>query len=106
MNTNELVQVVNTHINSRFPEEISYEDLQQKFSAFIDDLIKNDFSVLISLLYKVDVSENKLKQLLKEQSGEDASGIIAKLIIDRLIQKIESRKNFHSSTNVNEDDKW
>jgi hypothetical protein len=42
------------------------------------------------------VDENKLKRILKEDAGKDAADIIARLIIEREIQKIETRKQFGS----------
>jgi hypothetical protein len=46
----------------------------------------------VQLLYRIDVSEAKLKYLLKENPNEDAGTMIAHLIIDRQIQKIKFRK--------------
>jgi hypothetical protein len=48
----------------------------------------------VTLLYRIDVDENKLKKILKEQAGTDAAQIIAQLIIEREQQKAETRKKF------------
>ena len=44
------------------------------------------------MLYRIDVSEQKLKMLLQTNPNEDAAKLIASLIIERQIQKIELRK--------------
>lgn len=92
----ELIHIINKQIDTNLTENISRHELQQKLTVFINDLILNDFQKLISILYKVDVGEQKLKRILKENAGTDAGEIIANLIIEREIQKIETRKQFGS----------
>ncbi len=106
MPSNDLVKMLNKQIDAGFADEVSDESLYQKIIVFIDDLIKNDFQKLIQILYKVDVNEAKLKQLLQQNSGEDASKIISNLIIERLNQKIEKRKNFTKQDDIRDDEKW
>ena len=61
----------------------------------INDLINNDFQKLVSILYRMDVSEIKLKQLLNENPGTNAAIIIADLMIERQTEKIRSRQQFN-----------
>jgi hypothetical protein len=92
----ELIQIINKQIDTDFAEGILMQALQEKLIVFINDLIQNNFQRLVAILYKVDVDENKLKRILKEDAGKDAADIIARLIIEREIQKIETRKQFGS----------
>ena len=92
----ELVQIINKQVDIDLSEDISKNELQQKLTAFINELIVNDFQRLITILYRIDVDEKKLKRILKENIGKDAGEIIANLIIERQIQKIETRKQFGS----------
>ncbi len=103
---NTLIHILNRQLNTDFPEVISEEQLLQRLSFFINDLIQNDFQNLVTILYKVDVNENKLKQLLLENAGEDTALIIAALIIERQLQKIETRKQFSSKSENDVDEKW
>jgi hypothetical protein len=50
----------------------------------INELIKNDFSRLVQILYRIDVSEEKLKYILQLNPNEDAAKLIAAVIIERL----------------------
>ena len=66
----------------------------KKLKDAVNELILHDFSRLVQLLYLADVPEEKLKMLLKEKPGQDAAEIIAGLILQRQLQKIEARKYF------------
>src|SRR6188474_1472593 len=94
MPDNTLIEILNNQLDTNFPETIPKQQLVEKLSIFIDDLIQNNFQKLVAILYKIDVSEKKLKQLLQESEGVNAAGIISTLIIERQQQKIESRKKF------------
>jgi hypothetical protein len=73
----------------------------------INRLLLHDFDRLISILYRVDVSEHKLKQLLKERPGEDAAKLIALLLVERQVQKIKAREGFASSKDdIDGEERW
>ena len=78
---------------------------EEKFRAFrqlliqrIEELIHHDFEKLKWILYRIDVSEKKLNDAL-QHSQTDASTVMANLIIERQIQKAESRKKFGGNEN-------
>jgi hypothetical protein len=76
-------------------------------SLRINELIQNDFAKLVLILYRLDVSESKLKILLKEYPDADAATIIAELIIERQLQKIKTRQTFRGDdTFIDENEKW
>ena len=94
--SNELEVIVNDHANTK-----------QILIEKINDLINNDFQKLVSILYRMDVSEIKLKQLLNENAGTNAAIIIVELMIERQAEKIRSRQQFNKSDeNINDDEKW
>lgn len=78
----------------------------QLLAEKINELINNDFQQLVSILYRMDVSEAKLKLLLKDNPGRDAGIMIAGLMIERQAQKIKSRKETKSNKEIPEDEKW
>lgn len=63
--------------------------------AVINNLLHNDFSKLLQILYRIDVDENKLKRALFE-STLPAAETIADLIIERMLQKIHFRKMYQN----------
>jgi hypothetical protein len=102
-----LVEQLNKELAMELPEKISFDELQNELTIYINDLIQHHFEKLVSLLYRIDVSEAKIKSLLQQQLNEDAAKIIAALIIERQLQKIKTRNLFHQSdNNLNEEEKW
>ena len=75
-----------------------------ELETLINDMIKEDFSKLVQLLYRIDVSEVKLKNILKEHPNEDAGKLIAQIVIERLAATKKARESFSTkSTNIEDD---
>ena len=81
------------------------EEIRKQLISLINDLIVNDFHALVQLLYRIDVDEEKLKQLLKAHSGVNSASIIADLIISRQLQKIATKNNAGKGEN-GPDESW
>ena len=96
-------KALNTVVNNLDLLELNSEQKSdaEQFSilvVFIDDLIRNDFNRLVSILYRVDISEAKLKQKLAENTDNTipAAETIALLFIEREAEKILSREKYRS----------
>lgn len=76
------------------PEAASLEALETILAEKVNDLILHDFNALVQLLYRIDINESKLKNCLKENTSADAGPLIARLILERQWQKIETRRKF------------
>jgi len=85
---------------------ISLNELKKALSDILNGLITNDFSRLISILYRLDISEKKLKELLKNSINISAGDIIAKMIIERQTEKIKTRKLFLDNDSFCDEEKW
>lgn len=78
-----------------------------ELAAFVNHLINTDFEKLVFLLYRIDVRESTIKQLLALPSNNNAGELIANAIIARQAEKIESRKQFKQPDDtIAEEDKW
>ncbi len=75
-------------------------------ASIINDLLNNNFQRLISILYRIDVNETKLRTLLAEHQDINAGTIIADLLIERQLQKIKTRSSFKSEGPIDENEKW
>ena len=94
MEVHALQSDLNNSYGLDLPETATIEMLERVLAERINTMITADFNRLISLLYRVDVSETKLKQLLRENAGTDAGLLIARLVLERQWQKIETRRKY------------
>lgn len=75
--------------------------------AFVNELITQDFNQLLTLLYRLDINEKKLKQTLADHPDQNAGELIAKLIIDRQEEKKKSREAFKQKDwEGSEEERW
>src|SRR6478752_7287767 len=102
----DLIPILRQSMDIDLPENISFDLLKERLSSHINFLIQSDFQKLVSILYRVDVNESKLKHLLQENQGFDAANIITDLIIERELQKIRSRQEYRNDENISDDEKW
>lgn len=83
-----------------------YNTLQKKLEDHIRYLIRHDFERLVQVLYTVDVDERKLKTLLQQHPGEDTAGIICELILQRQLEKQQSRRQFGETFPADDEERW
>jgi methyltransferase-like protein len=105
MATEQLIQSVNNELALELPNTISLDELRKQLAQHLNHLIKNDFEKLVYYLYRIDVNEKKMKALLQsphENSGE----LIAQLIIERQLEKIKTKQQFHQPKNDDDEDSW
>lgn len=77
-----------------------------QLTDYVNDMIHHDFTGLLNLLYRLDVSEIKVRKILDEMQQEDAGKIIAAVIIERQLQKIKTKQQFKQKGEIPEDEKW
>ena len=102
----DLIPALNDSLEITLPGNIPLEELKQKLALHINHLINHDFEKLVSLLYRVDVNENKMRKVLDNKEGENAPMLIAGLIIERQLQKLKTRKESKSNNEIPDDEKW
>jgi hypothetical protein len=91
-----LLSDLNNAYGLDLPDAATPDALLTALAERINTLILDDFNRLVQLLYRIDVNEAKLKTLLRENSTTDAGLLIARLILERQWQKIETRRKFSS----------
>lgn len=66
-----------------------------QLSMYLNDLIQNDFNAVVTILYRMDVSEQKVREkLANPKPGENADAMLAILLIERELEKMEWRKRY------------
>jgi hypothetical protein len=88
------------------PMEKAFSELEQlgpsDLIAYINDCIQHDFNKLVQLLYRIDVSEEKLKYILQLNPNEDAAKLIAAVIVERLAATKAARASFSSTNKIDQ----
>jgi hypothetical protein len=103
----DIIPLLNKEMSLQLPGQITMEELEQELTNHINHLINTDFEKLIFYLYRIDVNERKMKKLLQQEEGVNAAQMIARLIIDRQLQKIKSRAENRTDAVDNEDaERW
>ena len=72
----------------------------------VNRLINEDFNKLVQILYRIDVPEKKLRQVLSDNPSTDAADIIAKMIMERQMEKARLRAAFKTKRDIPDDEKW
>ena len=88
--------------------DTSYEKLLQYIKAEVDHLLANNFEKLLWICYRVDVSEKMIMAILEDLTITKPANTIAIKLLERQIQKIETRRSFSKpiDEDVDEDLKW
>lgn len=102
----ELVPAINQSLELELPASTPFEQLREQLSVYFNDLIQTDFEKLVFLLYRIDVDEARMRALLAHKEGEDTAGLIADLVIERQLQKIESRRKYSGKENMSGEERW
>jgi hypothetical protein len=87
-------------------KKYTHDQLIAMLAVHINQLLQTNFEQLVNLLYRIDVSEKKLKQLLRDFPKEDAGTIIAALIVERQLEKINSRNRYKTDGSFDGEEKW
>lgn len=73
-------------------EQTAYEELKTQLVPVLSSLYKNKPSVFKALLYRIDVSEKKILEVLNNMGLELQPELLANLVIEREFMKVLFRK--------------
>ena len=93
-------------VDFNIPVTTSEPALIRALADCINHLIETNFSRLVTILYRIDISEHTLKETLRQQPQQDAGVLIAALIVERQLQKQKIRSQFKPQQNIPDDEKW
>ncbi|MBO3698283.1 hypothetical protein [Roseivirga sp. E12] len=88
-------QLDKSYLNLEEQQGIAYNQAFLMIMRVVEDLMTKDFNRLINVLYRIDVSEDRLKEALA-LSNDNPASVITKMILDRQLQKVETRKKYSS----------
>jgi hypothetical protein len=91
---NEATPVISQNWELEAPAQISYDDILNRLSATIRLWLKTDFGRLVNALYRHDVAEPLFHQAMNHPTIEERAEAIAQLVLQRELQKAESRLKY------------
>jgi len=90
------LQIINTQLRTIEKPGYQYEDVLHKLTPVISNLLDTDMNGLMNILYRVDVSEKKFRETFATGKPEKIAEMIARLIVDRHLEKAVTRKKYSS----------
>ncbi len=82
------------------------QEEKKALAAYLNHLLLNDFSALVQALYRVDVSEQKVKAVLKENPQADAGNLLAELLVQRQREKIAVKQTPRPMDKSSDEEAW
>lgn len=93
---------LNEAISSRFElikaDNLNIDDLRRVLTDRILDLLERNVERLLSILYRVDLNQKRLDEIFMNGTKEEIAEKIAEAVIERQIQKIETRKLYKNKS--------
>lgn len=70
----------------------SLEEFKKYLTDKLKFLLDEKFDALVNILYRIDISENKLSQLFSGSKKDSIPSSLADMIIERQLEKLRLRK--------------
>ncbi|MFT2011140.1 hypothetical protein ACMA1I_20895 [Pontibacter sp. 13R65] len=83
--------LLNKHFSTTDFEASTMDGLHRQTAAAVNHLLRHNFSQLLQILYRIDVDEQKVKQVMTCPSTDEVADSMAHLIIKRELQKVQTR---------------
>lgn len=101
----EIISEISSSLEIDLTSKTSNDEIRSALTDHINYLITHDFNKLVTILYRIDISEKLLRRNLETQE-KDAAAIIAEMIIERQIEKIKTKRQYKSRDDIGNDEKW
>lgn len=75
-------------------ELMAYDELKNQIAPLLFELHQNKIHSFQSLLYRIDISEKKIRELMDDSAKDNFSSALAEAVIQREFQKVLTRKYF------------
>jgi len=72
----------------------SIQELHKYLTIAIGSMLDREFNKLLNLLYRVDIEESLVAEVLHAENPSEVASELARLVIDREMKKVESRKKY------------
>lgn len=94
-NLSSLIAVLQDELGLESKKTLTYEELLHLTAQRVNYLLENDKDLLLSYLYRLDISMKKINNVLKVQNEIPAHESLAYLIVQRQIERIKTKQKVH-----------
>jgi hypothetical protein len=97
--SNELIPSVKESLHNYFDEKIegeNEEQLREALTQAIVRLLLNDMEKLLTILYRIDVSERKVKEVFAQHDPKLIAPQLSELILKREAEKVKTRNTYQN----------
>jgi hypothetical protein len=101
-----LINDLNRSYGWELADSLTLQQLEELLAETLNGWIRSDFTKLVQFLYRIDISESRLKLLLEENTEEDTGQLLARLVLERLWQKIQTRRQFKPGDAISDEERW
>jgi hypothetical protein len=77
-------------------EDISLNEIKKRLESVIRNLLDKDLERLLSILYLIDVSQDKTDEIFSIDSKDDIAPLLAEAVIQRQLEKLETRMKYRT----------
>ena len=95
----ETVSALQTHWGLQVPERLTEDAIIELLADKVVKILEQGPDVFFQLMYRVDISEKKLNAILQD---DNVAHKIARLIYDRQLQKVKSRREHRARPEVDD----
>jgi hypothetical protein len=101
-----LIDDLNRSYGWELTNSLTIEQLEALLAETLNEWIRLDFNKLVQFLYRIDISESRLKLLLEENTEEDTGHLLARLVLERQWQKVQTRRQFQPGEPASDEERW
>ena len=104
---------INTHLTGLIIKDFNLEEdpfgllsdgtgeIKKRLREIIDYLLEKDFERLLNAMYRLDINEDRFREVIEGKAGNDVSGVLADMILERELRKVQTRIRY-SKRNTND----
>jgi hypothetical protein len=101
-----LIKELNRSYGWELADTLTLQQLEEALAETLNGWIRSDFTILVQFLYRIDISESRLRLLLNENTSEDTGHLLARLVLERQRQKIRTRRQFKAPQAESDEERW
>jgi len=95
----ELFELMETRIEpSQTDDDLADETLVEYMTGRIEELMATQFESLMSMMYRLDVDEGKIRRALNPTNPENPAKGLARLIVLRQKQRMATREKYKQNS--------